>query len=211
MSHTPFIGRRIELVSMDPHFHDISIGLYVQSRDGKPAYLVHTYSGKDGAKGRIDFVANTMTTLGGLVLGDDGLLRFPCGDGHELAAKRLFLDSCKVATGSDVTAHPLHIHDKKSDSRVSIASLGNGEYRLQIDSDSEDSVRRLAAIARGLAKLGEMQTSEEQIDKVAFGCGHAHDALVGLLLIRAPNVRAAMREVEIMAARGVLAAPGAIN
>ena len=59
MSHTPFIGRRIELVSMDPHFHDISIGLYVQSRDGKPAYLVHTYSGKEGQTGLIPNLSAT--------------------------------------------------------------------------------------------------------------------------------------------------------
>ena len=35
-------------------------------------------------------------------------------------------------------------------------------------------------------------------------------ALVGLLLIRAPNVRAAMREAEQMAARGVLSAPSSM-
>jgi hypothetical protein len=56
MSHTPFIGKRIELVSMDSHFHDISIGLYEQRPQGKPAYLVYTYSHKDGARERIDFV-----------------------------------------------------------------------------------------------------------------------------------------------------------
>jgi hypothetical protein len=53
-----------------------------------------------------------------------------------------------------------------------------------------------------------METYDDQIDKVAFGCGQPHDALVGLLLIRAPNVRAAMREAEMMAARGVLGVPG---
>ena len=42
-----------------------------------------------------------------------------------------------------------------------------------------------------------------------FACGHDHDELVGLLLGRALNVRAAMREAEAAAARGVLAAPSA--
>ena len=209
MSHTPFVGKRIELVSMDPHFHNISIGLYEQSQQGRPAYLVHTYSHKDGAKERIDFVVDTMKTLGGLQSGDDRLVYFPCGEKHELAIKRVFLEACKVAPQSDAAPHPMHIHDKRSDCDVTVASLGNGEYRLKMDGNPDNGERRITAIGRGLARLGEMKTYEEHIDKVAFPCRQPHDALVGLLLIRAPNVRAAMREAEMMAARGVLAAPGA--
>lgn len=211
MSQTPFIGKRIELVSMDAHFHDISIALYEQEQQGKPAYLVHTYSHKDGADKRIASVVNIMETFGGLESDDDGLLRFPCGQKHELAIKRLFLDSCKVDPHTDVTAHPMRIHDKKSGCDVTVDSVGNGEYRLSIEGNPDDAARRITAIARGLAKLGEMQTYDEQLNKVAFGCGQSHDALVGLLLIRAPNVRAALREAEMMAARGVLAAPGALE
>ena len=211
MSHTPFIGKRIELVSMDPHFHDISIGLYEQQQQGKPAYLVHTYSHKGGADKRIDSVVETMKAFGGLESGADGLLRFPCGEQHALAIKRVFLDACKAAPQSDVTAHPMRIHDKKSGCDVTVDSLGRGDYRLKIEGNPDDGARRITAIARGLAKLGEMETYDDQIDRVTFGCGQSHDALVGLLLIRAPNVRAAMREAEMMAARGVLAAPGALD
>ena len=208
MSHTPFIGKRIELVSMDPHFHDISIGLYEQQKQGKPAYFVHTYSHKDGADKRINFVVETMKAFGGLELGDDGLLRFPCGQEHSLAIKRVFLDSCKVAPETDVTPRPMRILDKKSGCDVTVDSIGGGEYRLKIEGKPDDAARRVTAIARGLAKLGEMETYDDQIDRVTFGCGQSHDALVGLLLIRAPNVRVAMREAEMMAARGVLGVPG---
>ena len=53
MGQTVNIGRRVELIPMDPHFHDISIGLYRQQRDEGVAFLVHTYSGLDGADGRM--------------------------------------------------------------------------------------------------------------------------------------------------------------
>ena len=46
------IGRRIELVPMDPHFNDISIGLYRQNANhgnNTPVFLVHTYSHTSGA------------------------------------------------------------------------------------------------------------------------------------------------------------------
>ena len=45
-------------------------------------------------------------------------------------------------------------------------------------------------------------------DQVAFSCQHDHDETVGLLLVRAPNVRVALKEQELAASRGVLSAPG---
>ena len=209
MDRTRNIGSRIELVSMDPHFKDISIGLYEQG-NGMAAYLVHTYSGKPGAQNRIRFLVRTMKSIGGLESDGAGLLRFPCGDRHELAAKRVFLDGCKVAPQSDAGAHPLRIRDKRSGCDVTAVSMGRGEYELRIEGNPKSGPRRVTAIARGLARLGEMQTDERHTNRVSFACGQPHDALVGLLLIRAPNVRAAMREAESMAARGVLSAPSAM-
>ena len=208
MGRTLDIGRRIELVSMDPHFQNISIGLYEQ-RHRKPAYLVHTYSGQPGARERIRFLVQTMTAFGGLESDGNGLLRFPCGERHELAIKRVFLDGCKVAPQSEIGEHPLRIHDKRSRCDVTAVSMGQGHYELRIEGNPDAGPRRVTAIARGLARLGEMRTDDERTDSVSFACGQSHDALVGLLLIRAPNVRAAMREAEMMAARGVLSAPSA--
>ena len=209
MGRTRDIGSRIELVSMDPHFQDISIGLYEQG-NGLPAYLVHTYSDKRGAADRVRSLVRVMKAFGGLESDRNGLLRFPCGDRHELAIKRVFLDGCKVSPHSEVDAHPLRIRDKRSGCDVTAVSMGQGEYELRIEGNPKSGPRRVTAIARGLARLGEMQTDERHTNKVFFACGHPHDALVGLLLIRAPNVRAAMREAESMAARGVLSAPSAM-
>ena len=47
------VGRRIELVSMDPHCADISIGLYRQERAEGTVGRVHTFSGRDEAAARI--------------------------------------------------------------------------------------------------------------------------------------------------------------
>ncbi|MDP6982586.1 MAG: hypothetical protein QGG05_05825, partial [Candidatus Latescibacteria bacterium] len=80
--------------------------------------------------------------------------------------------------------------------------------------DADNGARRVGVIVNGLRKLGDMLAVEDadgQLlnDCVSFACGHDHDALVGLLLQRAPNVRALVREQEAAAARGVLAAPSA--
>ena len=203
------LGNRIELVSMDKHFHDITLGLYEQpSADGVPEYLVHSYTGKDGAAERIQFVMRAMQVLGGMEPAPGGWLRFSCGDAHRLACKRHFIEASKLVSDGPPEARPLAIHDKKSDCEFSVSSLGAGAYRVSAESDDEAVGRRVKAIAGGLRKLGEM-TDAGGDDEAGFTCGTMHDALVGLLLVRAPNVRAAMRKLDAAAAQGVLAAPSA--
>jgi hypothetical protein len=207
MSQTPYIGKRIELVSMDPHFQDISIGLYQQEQDGRLVFLVHSYSRKEGAGERIAGLVNTMKILGGLESGDGGLLYFPCGEAHEQAIKRIFLDSCKADPQTGISARPLHITDRKTGCEIGAFHEGGGIYQISSEDTQENCERRVMAVTRGLLKLGQMEGVGESHDRIAFGCGQAHDALIGLLLVRAPNVRAAIREAEMMASRGVLAAP----
>ena len=205
------IGKRIELVPMDPHFHDITIALYQQGQDESPLFLVHTYSQMEGVQGRIQFAIETMTHLGNLVEDTNRLLRFPCEAAHQLACRRAFLESCKLSPNDSAEPRPLQIPDKKSGLTITVDSLGEGIYQVKADGEGKRADRRISAIAGGLMKLGEMEEVDGTLDKVAFPCGHSHDALLGLLLVRAPNVRAIVREQEMAASRGVLAAPSQQN
>jgi hypothetical protein len=173
---------------------------------------VHSYAGRDGVGERIEFIMRAMRALGGMEAAPGGRLRFTCGGAHRAACKRLFIEASKLAADDLPEARPLTIHDRKSDCQISVASLGAGAYRVatenQGESQAEGVGRRLKAIAGGLRKLGEMTESGGE-DEAAFGCGSAHDALVGMLLVRALNVRAVIREEDAAAASGVMAAPGA--
>ena len=211
MGQTVDIGKRIELVPMDPHFHDITIALYQQGPEENPLFLVHTYSQIEGAQERIQFAIEAMTHLGNLVVTANGLLQFPCGSGHQLACRRTFLESCKLSPNESAEPRPLQILDKKSGLTITVDSLGKGIYQVKADGKGRRADRRISAIAGGLMKLGAMEEVEGTLDKVAFPCGDSHDALVGLLLVRAPNVRAIVREQEMAASRGVLAAPSQQN
>ena len=88
-----------------------------------------------------------------------------------------------------------------------VTSLGDGFYNVSSEGQGKNKVPRVSAVTGGLMKLGEMHAVEGREDQAAFPCGHAHDVLVGVLLVRAPNVRAAFREQELAAGRGVLASP----
>jgi hypothetical protein len=211
MGLTRELGQRIELVSMDPHFHDISIALYRQQADAGPTFLVHSYSVKEGAGDRIDFITRAMAILGGLeaVPGERHKLRFSCGAEHPLACRRVFLEACKLDPTQRPNVRPLRILDKKSNRTITANAQGHGIYLLNADGEEAEKAARISAVANGLLKLGQMQTGESGGNSVTFPCGQSHDALVGLLLVRALNVRAVLREQEMAASRGVLSAPSA--
>jgi hypothetical protein len=199
------MGRRIELVSMDPHYEEISIGLYREEGAEGPEYRVHTYSSKAGAQERIENLKRAMEALGGLEQTPAGSLRFPCGAAHELGVRRIFLEACKWNPSGDAVARPLTQLDKKTGRTVTVSGTGGGSYEVTADGEEEGRERRIALIAGGLAKLGALELRAP--DGVSFRCGVGHDALLALLLVRAPNVRAVLREQQAALSRGVLAAP----
>lgn len=202
------IGRRLELVPMDGHCHDISIALYRQERADGPAGLVHTYSSNAGAAGRIAFVAAAMATLGGLEI-DGDLVRFPCGTWHAAAARRLFVEACKLESSATVLPRPLEAADAKTGQLIRVEPLAAGRYRVLAEQVAEGASSRAPAVAAGLAKLAELDVADGEPAVVGFPCGEAHDALVGLLLPRALNVRQTIREQEALSSRGILSAPSA--
>lgn len=209
MGLTVDLGRRIELVPMDVHFHDISIGLYRREGVAGLEVLVHSYSRLPGTQERLEYIAEAMRLLGGVepLPGEPLVLRFPSGVDLPKAARRVFLEACKRPSGEEVMPRPLTIFDKKSQSQVHVASLGEGLYEVTIEADGERASKRSAAIAAGIAKLSGASVMEGHPARIAFPNRQSIDALVGLLLVRALNVRAVVREEEATASRGVLAAP----
>jgi hypothetical protein len=200
----------VELVSMDRHFHDISVGLYVRDTDGEPVGTVHSYSGRDGVRERLRAIAATVATLGGLEVREDGVsLRFPCSTWHGTAAKRLFLEACKQDPSEPVEPKPLEGPDSRTEQTIRIEPLGEGAYEVHADNVAEGEQSRAPAIGRAMAKLAELDADEGDRVVVRFPCGQDHPELIGLLLGRAQNLRAVLREEEMQASRGVLAAPSA--
>jgi hypothetical protein len=204
------LGQRVELVSMDPRSHDISVGLYRRETADGPIGVVHSYSGKPGTAERLAFIVEALVTLGGLerVTGDpDGAVRLPCGQWHNAALKRLFLDCFRVDPTDTLEPKPLQAPDTRSEQVITLVTLGGGTYRVEATLATDDEPSRAPAIARALVRLVQLDEVDETT--VAFPCGHDHHELMGLMLIRAQNLRAALREEELSAGRGVLAAPSA--
>jgi hypothetical protein len=208
------LGRRVQLQSMDPHCADITIGLYQHADEsGRPRYALHSYSKKDGKADRLAFLADAMVRLGGmeLVPGLKHHVRWPCGDEHLAATKRVFVEVCKLSRPEELVERPAAIEDSKIGGAVMVMPKGQGRYEIGTDVDRDGTEARLKTICAGYLKLAEMDRWEESETGVRFACGQPHDALMKLLLFRAINARAALREQEMMASRGVLVAPSAQN
>ena len=210
MGQTLDLGRRIELHSMDPHCHDISLGLYRQVHRGRSNYLVHSYSRVEAAVIRLAAIGNGLAALAGMipVEGHPGLLEFSCGGDHEKALRRTFLEVCRNADEEIGDPLPLVRYDKKAECELTVISESKGRYRITAPESAEMGPRRIRAVARGFAKLCEMDIDESDEAVVSFACGASHDPLMGTLFFRAQNVRSAMQQDELSAGRGVLAAPG---
>jgi hypothetical protein len=201
------LGVRVELVSTDKHFRDVSIGLYATENAGVWSYRIRSFAKYDGIADRIAYLLAGMQTLGGMVPGEaDDSVRFACGGEHLVAVRRLFLQACKEKPDTAPIKRELSMWDKKSEQTVNAVTAGQGAYVLAMESG--ESNRRLGALRNAMVKLADAQADEVVAERFSFDCGQDHDPLVGLLLQAAPNVRAVMREYEMNAARGVLAAPG---
>ena len=203
------LDRRIELVSMDRFCEDITIALYVVG-DRRSA-TIHSYSTRSAVPARLAWLATAMQILGGMQPGgtDGRTVLFACGEWHELAARRVFLESCKVDPANGLTTRPLEVNDARTGQYMTIEPLGAGAYQVHAVAEDPAADNRAPAVAAGLAKLAGLATDLDDLTIVRFPCGAPHDELVGLLLPRAINVRAALREFEQAASRGVLVAPSA--
>ena len=210
MGKTLDLGRRLELHSLDPHCGNISLALYCRDIDGVPHVKVHTYSGDADAPQRVAFLTEALAVMAGLVAATDepDWLRFACGTMHERALKRIFLDLCKLETGSTLTPKPLTTIDKKAEGELTANARGEGLYEITAAEGLAKGPRRADALARGFAKLCEMTPVEGSTRQITFLCKCDHDGLMGLLMYRAQNVRQAMQEEEMNASRGVLTSPG---
>jgi len=203
------LGRRVELVSMDPYCEDISVGLYLRESGDGPIGTVHSYSSRPATPQRLAEIAATMRALGGLEADDACEVRFPCRTWHGAAAKRLFLEACKHDPATAVQTAALEVPDTRSEQRITVVPGEAGSYEVQAVGATEEVPSRAPAIARAIAKLAQLDARGEDATTVVFPCAQRHDELIALLLSRAQNLRQLLREEEMAASRGVLSAPSA--
>lgn len=192
-------GDCVELVPMDPNFHDISVGLY--ERDG--IATVWTFSRRPGVEDRIRDIVERLVRLGGMERTDEwNRLRFPCGRMHTRPLK--FLTTAAIErTAERDRPEELRIQDSKSALTIHMTGEQDGDryvYRVFTTGEAKNPALRLRAIIAGFLRYGEMEKIDDTT--VSFNCGQRHDGLTRLILPYSRNISAVEDALEADALRG---------
>ena len=192
-------GRCLELVPLDPNFHNISIGLYAKDRIA----TVWTFSHKKGAEKRIRQIRDQLAALGDLqpVNGTHNQLQPHCGTIHNRPLKFLLMQA--VEKDPSFTYPEGYVKDLRSNLMLGFESRISNDrvtYYITGEGEASNAAGRLRAITTGFVRYGEMDRSED--GGVIFSCGISHDPLIRLLLPYARNVTGTQDMLESDSLRG---------
>ncbi len=195
------IGTCLELVPMDTHFGNVSVGLYY--KDGY--CTVWSFSQVDGIEDRLREIRDQMVRLGGVqaVEGSDNQFIFPCGVVHMRPVKFLLSQAVTKATDFAHPKGPMTIRDSKSALTLGVSGERTGEaysYHVSGEGDVRNPALRLRMVVAGFMRYGEMEKVGDT--EVAFICRWRHDELMRLLLPYSRNISAVESMLEAEATRG---------
>ena len=209
-------GSCLELIPADPHFQDISVGLY--AKDG--VYTVWSFSRKAGVEDRLKQIRDQMVVLGGLAPVESSPIQvsFPCGNPHLRPLKFLLAqavgkspDYTAAQDSSDQRSTPtrrgtksdLSIKDTKSSLILNVSGEEQDDryvYHVSAEGDAANAPLRLRAVVTGFVRYGEMEKVGDTV--VTFPCGQRHDDLIRIVLPYSRNVFAVENLMEEEALRG---------
>lgn len=195
-------GRCLELVGIDPHFHDVSIGLYLKSG----VFTIWTFSRRPGIEKRIEQVRDLICSFGDMeaVPGTINQTRYTCGSTHEPAMRFLMMECVEKKPDRDLGAGDISMADTKTRMHLAVEQYedaGRAVYRVTATGEgSDDSNMRLRAVVGGFMRYGGAQRISPHV--FSFPCGARHDPLARLLLPYARNVSSIEDVLEADSLRG---------
>ena len=195
-------GQCLELVPMDPHFENITVGLYLK----EDAFTVWTFSQKPGVEDRIRQIRDQLVNLGGLAPIEDTLNQalFTCGGLHRKPVKFLLMRAVEKAPDHKLPEE-MSIKDTKTELTLNVSGReadGRWVYSVSAEGEAPNVELRLRAVRLGFIRYGEMETVGDT--DLGFACGHRHDELVRLLMPYSRNISAVQDMLDSAAMRGQL-------
>jgi len=187
-------GKCLELVSMDPNFHNISVGLFMKNN----ILTVWSYSRKDGVSERLNLIRDKMVQFGGLdYLPDDYKMAIPEGALIERPLKFLFSKCVEMPLSSEPETGIISAKDNKT--KLSFIVKGSQKedkyiYTVTSVGEHDKPSLRIKAVVGGFMKYGECIRND--VDSFYFPDLKAHEEYVRVLLPYARNVSAVEQMLE---------------
>ncbi len=183
------LGRCLELVSMDPHFNDVTVGLYYQGN----LVTVWSFSAIHGIEKRIEQIRDRLVALGGLkpVEGTHDQAVFPSETIFERPLRFLFTHAVEKDPRTEPPSGPISAPDTKTRLTFSVAGKQTDEgfvYTVTAQGEAPRPQARIRAVVGGYVRYGECKRVSP--DSFVLPDKARHDQMARVLLPYARNVSA---------------------
>ena len=194
------LGNCLELVSMDPHFHGVTVGLYYRGN----LLTVWSFSSMPGIEERLQQIRDRLVSIGGLlaVEGSPVQARFPSETIFEKPMRFLFTEAVEKSPDQLPPEGPISAPDTKSRLTFTVAGQQIDDrfvYTVTAEGEAPRPQVRIRAVVGGFMRYGGCERISP--DSFSFPDNGRHDGLARVLLPYARNVSA----VEDMLAASDLA------
>ena len=187
-------GKCLELVSMDPNFNNISVGLFLK----KNILTIWSYSKKEGISDRLNSIRDKMVQFGGLnTMQEDYKMSIPEGALIERPLKFLFAKCVEMSPNNKPDTGVITAKDNKT--KLTFVVKGSQQddkyiYTVTAEGEHEKPGLRIRAVVGGFMKYGECTRND--VDSFCFPDLKSHDEYVRVLLPYARNVSAVEQMLE---------------
>ena len=194
------LGRCLELVSMDPHFHEVTVGLYYRGNH----ITIWSFSRVPGIEGRVEQIRDRLVALGGLipVEGTHDQAVFPSESIFEKPLRFLFTEAVEKDPSNAPPTGPITSPDTKSRLTFTVSGAQVEDkyvYTVTAEGEAPRPQVRIRAVVGGFMRYGECERITPE--SFVFPDHARHDEMARVLLPFARNVSA----VENMLAASDLA------
>lgn len=189
------LGNCIELVSIDPHFNDVSVGLFI--KDG--LMTISSYSTIDGIDDRIEQIRDRCTVLGDVeaVEGTTDQLRLISNLYLDRALRFMFI----AAVEKDPALEPPSGRITAPDTKTKLTFIVEGAeeagqyvYTVSTEGEAERAHMRVRAAVGGYIRYSDCVRVDK--NKFSFPDGKKYDNFARLILPLARNVSAVEAQLE---------------
>ena len=183
------LGHCIELVSIDPHFHDVTMGLFIKDR----VMTIWSFSKRAGIAGRIEEIRDRCTRLGDVVAvaGTTDQLRLTSDLYLDRALRFMFTFAVEKDPARELPSGRITTPDTKTKLIFVIDGAeedGKYVYTISAEGRSDKAELRVRATVGGFIRYSDCERIDK--NKFAFPDGKRYDSFARLILPLARNVSA---------------------
>jgi hypothetical protein len=180
-------GHCIDLVSMDRHFNDISVGLFVKGR----RFTVWSYTTVPGVEKRLVQIRDRLVAWGEMtpVADSSNQADYAVGELLERPLRFLFMEAVDKDPSTPIPSGRIEARDTKTLLTFVVSGKAEGDkyvYTAAAEGDEPRADMRVKAVVGGYMRYGSCLRVAPT--KFTFPDGERHDGFARLLLHYARNV-----------------------